>query len=177
MKGSNRALRFSMIHPITLRCCAAWLVISCLSSCAGWRLHNEGPEAKLKITVSHRVRGDTQEERVLALAQSIPSSNDFVLTKVEHIQPQPVCGMGALLTMMTFGIVPGYLPAPHVVKVEGVVHGRAVKREYRLDLASRCSLIQGLIPESHDDRVLARALAGAIAEDRQVVGVRKHWSR
>ena len=155
------------------RCCATCLAILCLSNCAGWRLQNEGAEAKLKITASHLVGGSTQEERVLALTKSIANANDFILTKVDHIQPQPVCGMGAILTMMTFGIVPGSLPAPHVVKVEGMVQGQTVKREYRLNLASRCSLIQGLIPKSHDDRVLARALVGTITEDRRVANVRK----
>ena len=157
----------SRCTPMALvRILGAVLVVLLLPSCVGWRLSNVGSDKHLNITAPSVV-GDSQNERVLALANSIQApTREFVLTKVEKLQAQPVCGMGAMLTMLTFGIVPGSLPAPYFASVEGLVHGKAVKRDYRLTLWRNYSLVHGFIPKSHDERVLARALVGAIAENR-----------
>lgn len=142
------------------------LLMLLLPSCTT-RLVNIGDDRAIHLKQPSQSRAATEEQRVLDLVtSSAVNDSDFKVNRIDSLRVIAVCGNPLLLSIFTCGIVPGSIPATYIAKVQGMSNGRHETREYRLLLNGHFSAWHSLIPQSHDDRALARALLGSIREDR-----------
>ena len=68
------------------------------------------------------------------------------------------CGNPLLLSMLTFGIVPGILPADRAIEYELRTDGATERYEHHLPLYERFSIWERLM-RSNEQKVMAEALA------------------
>ncbi len=109
-----------------------------------------------------RVSKAGQKGIVCAYVLGVPAKDDFKIGSVQSITPNPVCGMGLMRTIYTFGLIPTRLPHPVVIKVQGMIKGRWETRTYRVGLHTWTSVWHSLLPSTSDNREIARGLLGAI---------------
>jgi hypothetical protein len=140
------------------------IVALAFSSCA-MRLANTGNEANVAIKESGITRSASREQRVF---EQIPnnrlSTGDFRMTGITNLSEQPGCSMPLLGTIFSAGLLPSSIPVDYVARVSGYEHGHAQTREYLLTMGGHYSLWQSLVPASHDDKVLARALIASMSD-------------
>ena len=135
-----------------------------LSSCA-MRLSNTRSEANISVRASRAPWSATKEQRVFArIPNNSLSSGDFRITGITRLREGGGCGNSQLRTIFSAGLLPSTVPVFYLAQVSGYENGHAQTREYFLAVSGTYSLWQSMVPASHDDKVLARALIGAMSD-------------
>lgn len=138
-----------------------------LSSCAT-RVFCDSEAPRIPRDRSRLSNGTSDEQRPEAYTRGHQGNDGFKLDRVEAIRHQPNCGMDFLASFYTLGIIPHSAPQPIHVIVSETRNGHIRKRTYFLGLNRWTSIWHFLLPPSHDDRSIARALLQAIDNDQQV---------
>lgn len=89
----------------------------------------------------------------------------YLLT-LHSIGQRPRCGNPLLLTLFTFGLVPGYLPAARTFEYDLNTNGIAVTYIHGLPLYERYSDWEWLVMRS-DKKAMTKGLAWSVRQQRQ----------
>ena len=95
------------------------------------------------------------------------TEDGFTLSEVNHINHLPQCGMDLFATFLTLGLIPHSAPNPIRATVTGYVDGRKKTETFALSIERHTSLWHNLLPERHDDRVIARAVLQALRHRKE----------
>jgi len=155
----NRLLILSLLLSLLLASCATRL--ACYSGAP-------------KLPKKHALipKDGSEEARVGSYIAGC-TEDGFTLSGVKHITHIPQCGMDLLATLLTLGIIPHSAPNPVSVTVTGCVDGRQKTETFHLALVRHTSVWHCLLPESCDDRAIARAILQAV-RDRKSLAPEAH---
>ena len=156
-----RLLLLSLILPLLMPSCATRLACD---SCAPKLPRKHVPTPK----------GGCEEARVASYITGC-TEDGFTLTGVENIRHMPQCGMDFFATFLTLGLIPHTWPNPVRATVTGCVDGRKKTETLDLYLRRRTSLWHNLLPESSDDRAIARAVLQALRERKELDPQYHQW--
>lgn len=150
----SRLLLLSLLLPFLMPSCATRLV--CGSSAPRLpRKHAKTP------------RGGSEEARVASYITGC-TEDGFTLTGVDRIRHMPQCGMDLFSTILTLGLIPHTWPNPVHATVTGNVDDREKTETLDLSLRRRTSLWHNFLPESRDDRAIARAVLQALRQRKSL---------
>ncbi|MBB5033069.1 hypothetical protein [Prosthecobacter vanneervenii] len=149
-----RLLLLSLLLPLLMPSCATRLV--CNSSAPRLpRKHAPTPK-------------DGSEEARVASYITGCTEDGFTLSSVDHIRHIPQCGMDLFATFLTLGLIPHTWPNPVHATVTGCVDGRKKTEILNLSLKRSTSLWNNFLPESSNDRAIARAVLQALRERKSL---------
>ncbi len=136
-----------------------------LSSCAT-RLACDFSAPRLSWKHPHTPKHGSEEARVTCYITG-RTEDGFTLSEVKYLAHLPQCGMDLFATFLTLGLIPHSAPNPVDVIVTGYVNGKMTTETLPLSLDRRTSLWHRLLPESCDDRAIARAVLQAVRDRKK----------
>lgn len=149
----SRLPLLSLLLSLLLPSCATRLACDSSAPRLSWKHPKTSKDASEEVRVSSYISGRTED--------------GFTLTEVNRINHLPQCGMDLFATFLTLGLIPHSAPNPIRATVTGYVDGRRKTETFALSIDRHTSLWHNLLPERHDDRVIARALLQAVRHRKE----------
>ena len=143
-----------LVLSLLLPSCATRLACDFSAPRLSWKHPKTPKDGSEEVRVSSYISGRTED--------------GFTLTEVNRINHVPQCGMDLFATFLTLGLIPHSAPNPIRATVTGYVDGREKTETLPLHLKRRTSLWHNLLPDSHDDRVIARAVLQALRKRKSL---------
>ncbi|MBN8422399.1 MAG: hypothetical protein J0L73_26025 [Verrucomicrobia bacterium] len=153
MTRSSLLTALALLLPLLLGSCATRLACDFSAPRLHWKHPKTPGHGSEEARVSSYIVGRTE--------------NGFTVSEVNCLAHRPQCGLDLLSTFLTLGLIPHSAPNPIDVIVTGDVDGRKTTETFPLSLDRRTSLWHRLLPESCDDRAIARAVLQAVRDRKQ----------
>ncbi len=142
------------------------LLLSLLQPSCATRLACDFSAPRLSWQHPKTPKDGSEEGRVASYITGC-TEDGFTLSEVNHINHLPQCGMDLFATFLTLGLIPHSAPNPIRATVTGYVDGRKKTETFALSIERHTSLWHNLLPERHDDRVIARAVLQALRHRKE----------
>jgi hypothetical protein len=150
----SRLLLLSLILPLFIASCATRLACN-----------SDAPKLPGKHAIAPK--NGREEDRVGSYIAGC-TEDGYTLSEVKRITHVPQCGMDFFATFLTLGLIPHSAPNPINATVTGYVDGRKTTETFALSIDRHTSLWHNLLPERHDDRVIARAVLQAVRDRKEL---------
>lgn len=150
------------------------LLLSLLMPACATRLACSSSAPRLQWQHAKTPKDGSEEARVASYIVG-RTEDGFTLSGVDRITHVPHCGLDLLSTFLTLGLIPHSWPNPVHVTVTGSVDGRKKTETFALSLKRRTSLWHNFLPESSDDRAIARAVLQALRDRKSLDPEFHHW--
>lgn len=150
----SRLLLLLLLLPLLLSSCATRLACDFSAPRLPWKHPKTPKDGNEEVRVASYIIGRTED--------------GFTISEVNRIYHLPQCGMDLFATVLTLGLIPHSWPNPIDATVTGCVNGRQTTETFPLSLERHTSLWHNLLPESCDDRAIARAVLQAVRDRKKI---------
>lgn len=150
----KRLLLLGLVLPLFSASCATRLACDFTAPRLTWKHPKTPKDGSEEARISSYIAGRTED--------------GFTLSEVTRINHLPQCGMDLFATFLTLGLIPHSAPNPINATVTGHVDGRKTTETFALSIDRHTSLWHNLLPERHDDRVIARAVLQAVRDRKEL---------